>query len=150
MLLIDEIRYIARVTDRCVNIQATGFSNLDSNCLIFVYGTLRAGGSNEWRMSQAKFISKAYVLGKLYRVDWYPGLVLDSSAYTVFGEIYFCDSILLAKLDDFEGQYEYRRVQTTAITENGDQMVVQVWEYRRSTRHLHEIVLGDWLNEPLF
>jgi hypothetical protein len=61
LLLIDEIRYIARAMDRCVSIKATGFSNFDSNFLIFVYGTLRAGGSNEWRMSQAKFIAKLWV-----------------------------------------------------------------------------------------
>ncbi|MEO8614231.1 MAG: gamma-glutamylcyclotransferase family protein, partial [Luteolibacter sp.] len=45
--------------------------------MVFVYGTLRRGGSNHFRMDGAEFITAGRIAGRMYKIDWYPGLVLD-------------------------------------------------------------------------
>jgi len=112
---------------------------------VFVYGTLRKGASNHWRMSSAKWFANATVLGKLFRIDWYPGLILDPQAKSIHGEIYFCDPTLLQELDAFEGTIEYRRVTTIATAENGETFPVQLWEYQLPTDPCNELISGDWL-----
>jgi gamma-glutamylcyclotransferase (GGCT)/AIG2-like uncharacterized protein YtfP len=112
---------------------------------VFVYGTLRKGASNDWRISSAKWLTDATVLGKLFRIDWYPGLVLDSQGTVIRGEIYLCDSTLLEELDAFEGTTEYRRVNTTATAKNGQTFIVELWEYQLPTDSYSQIFSGDWL-----
>jgi gamma-glutamylcyclotransferase (GGCT)/AIG2-like uncharacterized protein YtfP len=113
---------------------------------VFVYGTLRKGASNHWRMSSAKWLTTATVLGKLYRIDWYPGLVLDLQGTKIQGDIYSCDAALLQELDAFEGTIEYERVATIATAENGEAYPVQLWEYRLSANGYNQLLSGDWLN----
>ncbi len=79
--------------------------------LVFVYGTLRRGGGRSMseRFPGAKFIADAEVSGSLYDLGAYPGLLLDDSGSTVFGEVYEVDGELLKELDDFEASSSYRR-----------------------------------------
>ncbi|HBM76597.1 MAG TPA: hypothetical protein DD438_00690, partial [Verrucomicrobiales bacterium] len=42
--------------------------------LVFVYGTLRRGFSNHFRLGKAPFVKEGWILGRLYRIDWYPGM----------------------------------------------------------------------------
>ena len=42
--------------------------------LLFVYGALRKGASNDWRMEGARCLGSAEVPGTLVKIDWYPGL----------------------------------------------------------------------------
>ncbi len=42
------------------------------NHMVFVYGTLRRGGSNHFRMEGAEFLSAATVNGRLYRSFYQP------------------------------------------------------------------------------
>ena len=122
-----------------------GLSSQVPSTAIFVYGTLRTGASNHWRMLRAKWLANATVIGKLFRIDWYPGLVLDARCSQVHGEIYLCDAAVINSLDAFEGTVEYRRVSTTAIATNGDAYPVQLWEFQLPTEGYEEIVSGDWL-----
>ena len=55
--------------------------------LIFVYGALRKGASNDWRMKDARWLGPAKVEGTLLKIDWYPGLVLGLGGW-VKGEVY--------------------------------------------------------------
>ena len=71
--------------------------------LVFVYGTLRRGGSNHFRMAGAQFVSLGSITGRIYRIDWYPGLVLDPAGDEIYGEIYALDPEQLVALDIFEG-----------------------------------------------
>jgi gamma-glutamylcyclotransferase (GGCT)/AIG2-like uncharacterized protein YtfP len=112
---------------------------------IFVYGTLRRGASNHWRMSAGKWLTDATVLGRLFRIDWYPGLVLDSQGTPIQGEIYLCSSTLVKELDAFEGTIEYRRIVTTATAANGETISVQLWEYQLPTDSYSPLFSGDWL-----
>lgn len=114
--------------------------------IIFVYGTLRQGGSNAFRMDGAMFLADAYTTGRLYRIDWYPGAIFDHNAGTsIIGELYQVTEKHLRELDAFEGE-EYRRVNILVITENGS-MDAWAWEYQRSVEQQTQMMTGDWLKE---
>lgn len=79
--------------------------------VVFVYGTLRSGASNDWRMAGARFLGAGRVRGVMVKVDWYPGVVLQGEGW-VSGEIYEVGLESLRDLDEFEGVGEggeYRR-----------------------------------------
>lgn len=113
--------------------------------LIFVYGTLRRGGTNHFRMAGMDFISSATVHGMLYRVDWYPALILNPDAPMVRGEIYQINDTSLPALDEYEGA-QYHRVRTTATDTRGQEHEVWIWEWIDSTETLQPIPDGDWLH----
>lgn len=46
------------------------------NELVFVYGTLRAGASNAWRLEDSDFLGAATVPGRMVKIDWFPGVIL--------------------------------------------------------------------------
>ena len=123
----------------------------DERELVFVYGTLRAGASNHFRMAGAEFVGKAWVRGMLFRVDWYPGLVIDEEARPVRGELYRVPPELLAALDDFEGAAGrtddefvrvYAKVDSTGSSEG---LSAWVWEYRGPCAGLDSVPNDDWL-----
>lgn len=112
---------------------------------LFVYGTLRRGGSNHFRMQGMAFAAPASVRGRLYRVDWYPALVLDPDAPAVVGEIYQIHHSSLPALDEYEGP-QYRRVLSTATDAQGQDHEVWIWEWAGSIETLQPIPNGDWLH----
>jgi gamma-glutamylcyclotransferase (GGCT)/AIG2-like uncharacterized protein YtfP len=72
---------------------------------VFVYGTLRRGGRNDInRLDPApRYVGMGEVRGKLYHIDWYPGLTLGGEeAVTVVGEVYEIRPALEAVLDEIE------------------------------------------------
>lgn len=104
---------------------------------VFVYGSLRKGASNHWRLDEAIFIRKEAVAGTLLKIDWYPGLILGGESL-VKGELYQVSPELLAELDAFEGigqTGEYRRVKV------GD---FWVYEWLKGTEGYEMIRSGDW------
>lgn len=120
----------------------------DEKCeMVFVYGTLRRGGSNDFRMAESRFVAEGTVRGRLYRIDWYPGFVADENAGPVAGEIFLADAETIAALDEFEG-CEYRRVRIAVEVreEAGAASKVQawIWEWLGATSESQRIG-GDWL-----
>ncbi|WP_052573039.1 gamma-glutamylcyclotransferase family protein [Haloferula sp. BvORR071] len=123
--------------------------------LVFVYGTLRRGGSNGFRMNGAKFVGPAHVAGKLYTISWYPGLVRDRGTGLVTGEVYGVDPEQLRALDEFEGLAageiegsEYRRTQVECVVETADGgRAEMVWAYvwKGEVDESKEVPGGDWL-----
>lgn len=72
---------------------------------VFVYGTLRRGGRNDINLLKPapRYVGMGEVKGKLYRIDWYPGLTLGGEeAVTVVGEVYEISTVLEALLDEIE------------------------------------------------
>lgn len=71
--------------------------------LLFVYGSLRRGGSNHRELRGAAFLGLARTRASyaLVRIDEYPALVVGSES--VAGELYAVDGALLDELDAFEG-----------------------------------------------
>jgi gamma-glutamylcyclotransferase (GGCT)/AIG2-like uncharacterized protein YtfP len=119
--------------------------------LVFVYGTLRRGGSNHFRMDGADFITGGTVLGRMYRFSWYPGLVVDSAAGKILGEVYAVGAAQLAALDEFEGisateieGSEYRRVKVQVNSSNGP-VNAWIWEWLGEVDENQRIAHGDWL-----
>ncbi len=120
--------------------------------LVFVYGTLRRGGSNHFRMDGADPIGAATVQGRLYRIDWYPGLVLDPGGVPIAGEVFAVSTDQLQALDLFEGLSageiegtEYRRVKATVILAAGGTADAWIWEWRGPADRYPLIGGGDWL-----
>jgi gamma-glutamylcyclotransferase (GGCT)/AIG2-like uncharacterized protein YtfP len=122
----------------------------DLHEMVFVYGTLRRGASNHFRMTQARFVTEGAVLGRLYRVDWYPGVVADENAAPVMGEIFETDAPTIEALDEFEGN-GYRRVMVPVkVTgEAGTSYVIEawMWEWLGDPDEAKLIASGDWLAE---
>lgn len=113
---------------------------------LFVYGTLRKGGSQHERMKKAVFLSEATVSGQLYQIDWYPGAVLDEEQRSrIHGELYQVPDNLRAELDDFEGS-EYRRVKVNTLTTKHEVIGAWIWEYVLPTARKKIIASGDWLH----
>jgi gamma-glutamylcyclotransferase (GGCT)/AIG2-like uncharacterized protein YtfP len=122
---------------------------------VFVYGTLRSGGSNHFRLSGAVAGGAATVAGRLYRIDWYPGLVLDPAGDRVCGEIFEVDVERLRELDAFEGLAagetegaEYRRVETVVRLADDSTRRVWVWEWIGPCDETSRIADGDWHRKP--
>lgn len=83
--------------------------------LVFVYGTLKRGGSNHRLLAGQTLIGPARLAPgfALYALGEYPGLVAEpSSADRVTGELWAVDDAGLAALDELEGLAEglYARV----------------------------------------
>lgn len=113
---------------------------------IFVYGTLRQGGSNTYRMSGATLLGRGRTPGRLYRVDWYPGAIFDPHARTnIEGELYEVSNEHLEHLDQYEGE-EYLRVNILVTTERG-KIFANAWQYRHPIEKMTPLISGDWLRE---
>lgn len=83
--------------------------------LVFVYGTLKRGGSNHRWMDGQRYLGPARTVAghTLYSLGDYPGLVADPADRAgVEGELWAVDAAALARLDAFEGVPEglYARV----------------------------------------
>lgn len=122
--------------------------------LVFVYGTLRRGGSNHFRMAGAEFITAGTIAGRMYRINWYPGLVLDEAGGEIHGEVYAASPERLAALDLFEGisademdGSEYRRVQTTVVGQDSRLLNAWVWEWLGMVDESQRLTDGDWLKQ---
>lgn len=119
---------------------------------VFVYGTLRRGASNHFRMAGGTFVGAGRVTGWLERIDWYPGLRLDDGGGPVIGEVFEVPAETLRALDAFEGLApgalegpEYRRVMTRVRMTDGTGCDAWVWEWRGAVDPGRRIAGGDWL-----
>jgi len=121
---------------------------------LFVYGALRRGASNDWRMKDASWLGPATVPETLIAIDWYPGLVLTGETQ-VKGEVYEIDDALLAELDAFEGigknaddhPGEYHRIRATVDLAAGPEEV-WIYEWLGGLEGYSTVESGDWLTRP--
>ena len=119
--------------------------------LLFVYGALRKGASNDWRMEGARCLGTVEVPGTLVKIDWYPGLVLKGDT-RVKGEVYEIGPELLKQLDKFEGigsqnevGDEYHRIQTDVLL-NQRPTKVWIYEWLKGIEDYEVVHSGDWLS----
>ncbi|MCA1963633.1 MAG: gamma-glutamylcyclotransferase [Prosthecobacter sp.] len=102
---------------------------------IFVYGTLKRGGSNHGWMRGQHFLTEAATAPcyRLYDLGGYPGMVLDEAAgISIQGEIWEVDAEGLARLDVLEdvADGEYTREEVKLLPPH-DAWQVQGYRYLR-------------------
>ena len=90
---------------------------------LFVYGTLKRGGSNHHHLAGQTFLGPARTVPgfTLFSLGAYPGLVAAPyDAHGVTGELWSVDAATLARLDVLEGLTEglYRRAPIALIQSN--------------------------------
>lgn len=109
---------------------------------VFVYGTLRRGGSNDIARYRpaAQWVGHARIAGTLYDLGAYPGAVLSAASRDgeesvvgvglIHGEVYRITEAVEAALDvleevrdDGSGEYVKRRIDVESDTEQGMQML---------------------------
>jgi len=128
------------------------------DCFLFVYGTLRyqAKGKMSALLSRsASYLGEAHFQGKLYQIDYYPGVVAsDHPGDLVVGDVFRLQTphITLPDLDDYEGigpayedPYEYERCLLPVTLTDGQTMLCWIYLYRHSVEGLEQIVDGDFL-----
>lgn len=119
---------------------------------LWVYGTLRYGCRNSYAdflRRSARYLGVAAVQARLYRIDWYPGIVLMATDNEqVAGDLFEVrDPTVLTELDRYEGSDEYRRVKTEAMLASGQRVQCWVYEYILPVDESQRIASGDWLKE---
>jgi gamma-glutamylcyclotransferase (GGCT)/AIG2-like uncharacterized protein YtfP len=125
---------------------------------LFVYGTLRRDINSEmyhFLARYGKFVGDATFQGKLYMVDYYPGLVpSDNPQDVVYGEVYnlSCSDTVLSRLDDYEEcgpkfskPTKYVRHKQDVKLKTGEVMSAWVYIFERPTVGLQLIESGDFL-----
>ena len=132
---------------------------------IFVYGTLRGDsptGAHREYLQHSDFVAPAKIRGRLFLIDYYPGLMHDENALTdneqwVTGEVYLLqDQKQLHQLDVYEGcapnsprPHEYKRTIVKATLPNKEVMETWAYIYIGETASLKRIDTGDFLR-PAF
>lgn len=108
--------------------------------LLFVYGTLRKGESNQGFLESAQFLGRHETLPKyaLYDLGAYPAVIEGHSSIT--GEVYLIDDDTLARVDALEEvPIEYRREQIE--TPFG---LAWIYLYQDASQLDSLLASGDW------
>lgn len=81
---------------------------------VLVYGTLKKGRGNHWRLEKSNLLGLTSIKGKMYSLGAFPGVRLDEEG-TVQCEAYEVDDYTLGLLDSLEG-YDPTRVDNDFYT----------------------------------
>ena len=97
------------------------------------------------RFPNSKFIADARVIGSLYDLGAYPGLLLNESNSLVLGEVYEVDDEILNELDDFEASSYYLRKQVE-ISLGTHRRMCWIYEPDPEFYSLRTLITsGDWI-----
>jgi len=117
---------------------------MSSETLIFVYGTLKRGGSNHHHLAGQTFLCEGRTGPgfRLFDLGAYPGMVAHADGRSVPGEVWAVDPECLARLDVLEGVAEglYRRDRVTLFPPFADRPV-ETYFYARTVEGRREIVV---------
>lgn len=119
---------------------------------VFVYGTLRRGGSNDITLMHPapRWLGSTRVAGQLFHLGAYPGMLLGGAG-DVLGEVYAISHALEEQLDVIEGlggpdpHDEYVRREIDVTLPAG---VLRCLVYEINLRRLADapqIAHGDWI-----
>ena len=125
---------------------------------LFVYGTLRGESSHEMASllrQHAQFVSRATYQGRLYKIDWYPGVIPSEDPQDqVQGDLYQLEEpeILLKQLDRYEEcdpgfskPTEYIRIIQAVRDPGGKTVAAWIYLYNWSVEQCEWIRSGDFL-----
>jgi gamma-glutamylaminecyclotransferase len=111
--------------------------------LIFVYGTLKRGGSNHLQLAGQSFVQPARTVAgyRLFNLGSYPAMVTHAGDLEgVEGEVWSVDDACLRKLDIFEGVPEglYQRTAVRVLGPFTD-LLIEAYVYPHSVAGRVEI-----------
>lgn len=111
--------------------------------LIFVYGTLKRGGSNHHYLAGQKFLGEARTVPgfRLYDLGGYPGMIRHADDREgVSGEVWSVDADALTYVDGLEGLAEglYRREPVSLLPPFADR-VIETYLYAQSVMGRREV-----------
>jgi gamma-glutamylcyclotransferase (GGCT)/AIG2-like uncharacterized protein YtfP len=115
---------------------------------LFVYGTLKRGGSRHDLLAQrADLVGEASFAGRLYDLGTYPGLVVSGIVHgRVQGEVFRLREPrqeLLAQLDAYEGELFERKAGDVELAAGG-RVLAWIYVYRGPTAGRPSIGSGRW------
>jgi gamma-glutamylcyclotransferase (GGCT)/AIG2-like uncharacterized protein YtfP len=126
---------------------------MSEGTLVFVYGTLKRGGSNHAFLGGQTFVGEARTVPgfQLYELNGYPGMVAENSprAEGVTGEVWLVDADTLKHLDQLEGLAEglYRR-EPVPLLPPFNARTAETYVYAQSVEGRH--ALGSaWKEKPI-
>lgn len=123
--------------------------------LVFVYGALRRGASQELRMDGAVFIASGEVAGQLVRIEAFPAFVPGAAGKWVKGEVFRISPELLARVEEFQqmsvvgaesGGFRRIRVEVNPEGSVGMVHVAWSWQWTGPVDQQDLIHSGDWLD----
>lgn len=121
---------------------------------VFVYGTLRRGGSNDIARYRPapRFVGEAFIAATLHDLGSYPGAVLGGDA-RLRGEVYRITPVVEAALDLLEdvradGTGEYLR-RELGVEVDGVRLPCLVYELHPDRVAGRPVIAsGDWFDAP--
>lgn len=131
--------------------------------LLFVYGTLRKGNSNqmaEYLSTHAAFLTGGWFRGRMYQISFYPGVIAsDHMEDRIYGEVYSLHDAQasFAVFDAYEEcsaehaqPAEYQRVKAHIDTIDGNASV-QAWIYLYQWSVTDKVLIkeGDFMKRLL-
>lgn len=124
---------------------------------IFVYGSLRKGFSSPAREvldDYAELVGRATFQGKLYKIEWYPGVVpSENEDDIVYGEVYkiINKEEVLSKLDHYEGcspsdskPHAFVRKEMPVVV-NSEEIIAWIYLFDLPVDDMIQIRSGDYL-----
>lgn len=111
---------------------------------LFVYGTLKRGGSRHWILHDFPFLGRARAEGfALYDLFFYPAMVPGDGV--VYGEVYEVSDEALKALDFVEGvPVLYRRELIEVVFKDGVSLKAWAYIYNNSVKGYPRIESGEW------
>ena len=111
---------------------------------LFVYGTLKRGGSRHWILQDFPFLGRAKAKGfVLYDLGPYPAMVYGDGV--VYGEVYDVPEEVLRDLDWVEGvPVLYRRELIKVVFQDGFSLKTWAYIYNGSVKGFPRIESGEW------
>lgn len=124
--------------------------------LLFVYGTLMSHTGTPKAVqlaAEADSLGPASIAGRLYRIDWYPGLVPGEGR--VHGEVFRlrtpADSLVwldayegIVPGDDLKNRNEYERVRRPVTLDDGRTVEAWVYLYLADVSAATPVADGRW------
>ena len=128
---------------------------MSTETLLFVYGSLRKQGSHNHLLGEATWISEGFTKGKLFLIDWYPGMILSLQESKqddnpeiqqdwVYGDIYKISSYMFLSLDSYEGD-AYDRIFVLVRDRNNNIHQAQTYVYNQNIDDKKNIQPADWI-----
>jgi gamma-glutamylcyclotransferase (GGCT)/AIG2-like uncharacterized protein YtfP len=125
---------------------------------VFVYGTLRKESSQAMAkllVSNSKFLGEGHIVGALYDLGRYPGLLVGPDKIdAVYGQVFELTNteLVLSKLDyyeecsdDFPKPHMYQRMQCSITLADNSELSAWVYVYQRDVGECVHIPGGDYM-----